>query len=227
MAAMPDLISLKAAKAAGLTHYFTGKPCKRGHLVLRQVSGAACTECSYLRSKQWDSAHRQERAIAAKVYADANREKVRAASTKWRLENRDMARAATKRWISSNLERVAENKKDWRVRNPDKSRAANEKWRAANLDKMKVNWSNRKARVRGAGGSHTAEDIKRIFAAQKGKCGYCRASLKGGYHKDHITPIASGGSNNASNIQLLCEPCNLKKHTKHPIAFAQEMGMLL
>jgi hypothetical protein len=32
-----EIISRKEAKAAGLTRYFTGKPCKRGHVVERRV----------------------------------------------------------------------------------------------------------------------------------------------------------------------------------------------
>jgi hypothetical protein len=29
------------------------------------------------------------------------------------------------------------------------------------------------------------------------------------------------------NVQLLCPPCNLKKHAKDPIQFMQERGFLL
>jgi len=32
------------AKATGATHYFTGKPCTRGHIALRKTKGA-CVEC--------------------------------------------------------------------------------------------------------------------------------------------------------------------------------------
>jgi len=32
------------AKAIGATHYFTGEPCKHGHIAPRKVKGA-CVEC--------------------------------------------------------------------------------------------------------------------------------------------------------------------------------------
>ena len=32
------------AKAAGATHYFTGEPCKHGHIAPRKTKGA-CIEC--------------------------------------------------------------------------------------------------------------------------------------------------------------------------------------
>ena len=39
------IISRTEALAAGLKHYFTGKPCRRGHVALRLVSICACVEC--------------------------------------------------------------------------------------------------------------------------------------------------------------------------------------
>jgi hypothetical protein len=34
---MPEIISRAEAKARGLTRYFTGKPCKYGHIAERYV----------------------------------------------------------------------------------------------------------------------------------------------------------------------------------------------
>lgn len=40
------LITWSEAKKSGLKHYFTGKPCKRGHVALRQTSALRCMECA-------------------------------------------------------------------------------------------------------------------------------------------------------------------------------------
>lgn len=48
-----------------------------------------------------------------------------------------------------------------------------------------------------------------------------------GYHVDHIQPLALGGSNDKTNLQLLCPTCNTKKSAKHPIDFMQSRGLLL
>lgn len=36
----------KEAAAKGARHYFTGKPCIRGHVAPRFVSNTGCTECA-------------------------------------------------------------------------------------------------------------------------------------------------------------------------------------
>lgn len=42
---MTGLISRKKAKEQGLNHYFTGKPCKRGHVEPRRTSSMHCIKC--------------------------------------------------------------------------------------------------------------------------------------------------------------------------------------
>jgi len=67
-----------------------------------------------------------------------------------------------------------------------------------------------------------------LMATQKGKCVNCRNELKiSGYHVDHIHPLSKGGHNSDGNVQLLCPPCNLSKHDKDPIDWAQQQGRLL
>jgi hypothetical protein len=41
---MPEIISRKDAIAAGLSRYFTGEPCKHGHMAERRLSGH-CIPC--------------------------------------------------------------------------------------------------------------------------------------------------------------------------------------
>lgn len=47
------IISRKAAKAAGLKFYYTGKPCSRGHLVAWPVRTGTCPECGRLREQKY------------------------------------------------------------------------------------------------------------------------------------------------------------------------------
>jgi 5-methylcytosine-specific restriction endonuclease McrA len=56
-----------------------------------------------------------------------------------------------------------------------------------------------------------------VFFRDHGRCVFCHADLSGLLsldqvdHFDHIVPLARGGVNDPTNIQLLCGPCNLQK----------------
>tara|TARA_X000000950_G_C13764476_1_gene598277 strand:- start:560 stop:910 length:351 start_codon:yes stop_codon:yes gene_type:complete len=52
---MEEIISCKEAKAKGLTFYFTGKPCIRGHIAKKRVSDRSCIECKRILGKVYDS----------------------------------------------------------------------------------------------------------------------------------------------------------------------------
>jgi len=56
-ASLPKIISRADARAAGKKTYFTGKPCRRGHLVERRVNDAHCMDCNRIWSircaKKW------------------------------------------------------------------------------------------------------------------------------------------------------------------------------
>src|SRR6516164_1696149 len=59
---MPDIISWSDAKAQGLKLYFTGEPCRRGHVAERQTSGRHCLECRRERAEQrWSDPEIKER----------------------------------------------------------------------------------------------------------------------------------------------------------------------
>jgi len=56
-----------------------------------------------------------------------------------------------------------------------------------------------------------------VFYRDRGRCTRCNKDLSGlinitsDKNYDHIVPIARGGVNDVTNLQLLCEDCNLKK----------------
>ena len=51
-----------------------------------------------------------------------------------------------------------------------------------------------------------------LFDKYNNKCAQCGSSEK--LEIDHIIPIARGGSNETTNLQILCRKCNRKKGAK-------------
>jgi hypothetical protein len=94
-------------------------------------------------------------------------------------------------------------------------------------DQAAAKCATRRARKRRTEGSYTANELRALFALQRGKCANCSRKLPKEYHKDHIAALANGGTNFIWNIQLLCEPCHRTKGTMDPIDWAQKFGRLL
>ena len=71
------LISFEAAKALGLKHYFTGKPCRNWHVAKRLISGGCC-ECT----RAWAKANSKKIKKYNREYSKANPGKANARSAK-------------------------------------------------------------------------------------------------------------------------------------------------
>jgi 5-methylcytosine-specific restriction endonuclease McrA len=70
----------------------------------------------------------------------------------------------------------------------------------------------RRARKQEQGGSYSAQEWRELCAKYGHVCLCCGKATR--LTPDHVVPIAKGGSNDISNIQPLCLPCNLRKSTK-------------
>ena len=61
-----------------------------------------------------------------------------------------------------------------------------------------------------------------VFYRDRGLCGFCHRDISGlvsihsDKHYDHIVPLARGGINDVSNLQLLCSECNMEKRDGLP-----------
>lgn len=242
-----EIISRKEAKERGLKHYYTGKPCKRGHIENRFVSARKCVECAKLENKTWIKSrgdyHRarmrkwHEDNLAhtrnySKVYYQENRDIERRKSARWREENPEKVRAQNKCWYERNRQSALSYSKQYRKDNPEKCKIARDLWAERNKERLsqlrRAASFRRRVREAMAEGTHTVDDIKRLLIEQRRHCAACNADLnKTGYHVDHIQPLARGGTNWPDNLQILCPPCNLSKGAKDPAEWAQSRGKLL
>lgn len=185
--------SKKEAKQLGATRYFTGKPCKHGHICDRSYPGGVCLQCNRVRSIRM----RKE-----------NPERYKEGIRKWRERNWDYYYATQIEWRKKNRERYVSAKLAYKKRNPEQTASDNH---------------SRIARMRKAEGKFTKADIKGLLLEQKGRCNFCDADLdKVQWHVDHIIPLSKGGTNWPHNLQILCWRCNTSKADKMPDEWAKK-----
>jgi 5-methylcytosine-specific restriction endonuclease McrA len=122
----------------------------------------------------------------------------------WRVVRSESSREIERIWKDENRDKLSLYSKRWRARNPEKVTAAN---------------ASRRARLKAAPGAYTASDVRDCLVTQGARCFYCLASLADGYHVDHMTPLARGGSNGPENIVCSCPTCNSKKYTRTAAEF--------
>ena len=90
------------AAQQGKTRYFTGLPCKHGHIAERLTVNGSCCECSQNRLNNYRSENADlVRKRGRDLYA-ANREKRAAQSAAYRKKNPEAAKASVKKWCMTN-----------------------------------------------------------------------------------------------------------------------------
>lgn len=169
-------------------------------------------ESARKRAREWYSNNKERALSNVKLYCENNGEKI--------SERRKVYREA-------NSEHIKVKQRSYYAANPSAYKERSRAWRKNNPESVKAYGRNRRARMVGAEGNHTNQEIMELMQKQRHECAYCHANIRETYHADHIVPLIRGGSNWIHNIQLLCASCNLKKNARHPVEFAQSMGLLV
>lgn len=148
------IITRAEAKAAGLPRFFTGKPCKHGHLSQRTTANGGCIACNMLTSaalyKTETPEARAVRNARLKAWKDANRGQVRAEGRAYSKAHREQSNA----WKAANREKINAANREARQRNPEAYKASVARYLATEAGQAKrrayyeVNAETIKLRVR-------------------------------------------------------------------------------
>lgn len=143
----------------------------------------------------------------------ANPEKSRERSRRNYHKNKDVVREKAHLRYLKNRQQRCDYSRRYREENIDKVREAGRKWGKENPDKIRANNHRRRARKRGAPGTHTAQEWADLCARYDHRC-LCCGMVPEKMTVDHVVPISLGGSNDIGNLQPLCLSCNSSKNAK-------------
>ena len=138
-----------------------------------------------------------------------------------RASKLEVKRAQCRAWYAANREEQNRKSRERYAADPAKSLAISAEWRRrpGNADRNRAYSANARARQHGMAERITADDIRHVFSAQRGRCAYCGCDVSTGYHIDHATPFCRGGLNIRENLVLACPSCNQKKRHRLPSEF--------
>lgn len=212
-----EIIAISCAKENGLTFYFTGNPCRNGHISERYVNNRGCVECYRIAQKQ------PEKKAYFKKYYSENCETIKNNVRVYRENNPEV----NKRSKNKRIDKVRAYDRMRAKRDYDKKKLIVANWKKNNPERYKelavVRSIRRRARKRDAGGDWTRNDITKMKKDQKNKCWWCGVELTKGYHVDHRIPLSKGGSNAISNLVVSCPTCNFHKAAKMPWEFMERL----
>lgn len=181
-----DLVSYKQAIAQGLSRYFTGRPCKHGHVAERRVSGRCCVVCADYKARSW---------------AKQNPERVKKIASSWNERNRVSEAHRARCWRKDNPATYKQSVQTWRTKNAGYYRAYMLRMatnrRVAKIQREPV-WAD-KARIQ------AYYDVCAFFNDVNG---YTK------YHVDHIIPLQGklvSGLHTHNNLQVILASVNRAK----------------
>lgn len=201
----------------GLNYYFTGKPCKHGHVSERYINGGACVACQRIKSKEFSKNNVESERIRKHLDYLAHKEERNDRNKSWQKRNRAKVSAYVAKWREKNREKVNERAAELRRKNPEKQKEADRRWRAKNKHKVAKKDSLKRA-----------AKLARIpvwfgefddFVIQEA---HALAALRGDetgipWHVDHMLPMRGrkiSGLHCAHNIQVIPAAMNVRKINK-------------
>ena len=201
------------ARKRGDVHYWTGRPCKRGHVATRYVSDKDCSQCAYERQRRRCEESPEKERERSRRQREADPEKHRKKAKKWQAKNRDYC-----------LGKDRDRKRAYYQNEPQKYRDRANRWRQHNREKVRVIQQAARGRRRATTkeGMSTAA-FREWEAAQEKTCFYCNADCADGWHLDHIQPLSKGGEHQPYNLAIACKACNLRKSDRDPEEFIDEI----
>ena len=206
------------------------KPLSEFHRCSKGKDGykSACKSCRCAETRDYAQRNPEKVAESKREWERQNREKVNLRLLTYANDNREVRRATGRRSYHRHKEeaRFKRAQPDAKLtkrlyderRYEDQAetiKARVRAWGKKNPEIVLAQSRNKRARLRGAPGTHSPADIQLQLKAQGSHCWWCSKKLAA-YHVDHKIPLIRGGANSPDNLCLACPKCNLKKGKKTP-----------
>lgn len=139
-------VSRSEAKAAGIPQYFTGKPCKQGHVVPKFTSSGSCSECLAIRRREymrkWAAENPELKKQRAAEWYDKNREEVIQRTRDNYYKDLEKSRQRGRDYAATHAKEAVQRVRQWKKDNPERAKINDE-----NRDPVKLHVAKAKYRA--------------------------------------------------------------------------------
>ena len=190
----------KEAKDKGESRYFTGKPCRHGHIADRITASGSCVACIKEREQGYSQKSRAK-----------NGERIKQAKKKYCDENKDKTRARCRAWYLANRAKAIQRTADWKKANPEQAKIHAREGNIRNAPTKAMHVANRRAMKASATPAWADHDaIKSVYKHVPFLDKICGVK----HHVDHIIPLNGEnvcGLHVEYNLQILPAAINVAK----------------
>lgn len=222
-----NIISRKEAKNSGLKYYFTGNPCKNGHVSKRRVGNGTCFECHLEVNAKW----RNKNPSYMNRWYEDNKDKSLAQQRDRYEKNKSEILRRNKAYRDKNREKLSKGWLRWAKENPEKLRYIQKRYEAKPRYKMARFMRNSLYRILMGDSKNSASSSilgysaseLRLHIEKQFMAGMSWENYGDVWHIDHIIPVSkllSDGEdspkaiNCLSNLRPIYAKENLRKGSK-------------
>lgn len=194
------IISRQDAKRQGLSKYFTGKPCKHGHLSKRNVDTRVCIECR----KEYRKIYKEQNKKYINGYREKNKEHIKECSKDYKKRNKETIKKYTKEYREQNKDYIKKQESIYREQNKEHYRESKREYQK-NRKKIDINFKIR-INLRNRLGRIIKNNTKKGSAVRDLGCSIDKLKIhlesqfepwmtwdnygQYGWHIDHIKPLS-------------------------------------
>jgi len=199
-----------------VTKRFCSRKCAQKWLRLTDSAARA-------RNRASSREYRRHHPDKERARRERDREQIRDRVRRWRQLNPEKPREYSARYRRKYRERTLALVRKYHQLHAESRRAASAEWQKKNPDRHAFISANRRARELKAPGSHTYGEWRAMVELFDSCCAYC--GLRGPLTRDHVIPLARGGSNSIDNIVPSCRKCNARKNVVTRDEFRARVAM--